>query len=106
MSETEDRPPISETIAEAIAKRSKHLETARKFYRTKVAIQSGLPLFDWSSADLQTSGYLGPWKFNAIETAITGGLASFILNVANSLSASKPEESGLVEGLDPALASI
>jgi hypothetical protein len=106
MSETEDRPPISEAVAETKAKWTKHLETARKFYRTKAAIQRGIPLFDWSPAELQSSGYLGPWKFNAIETAATGGLASVTVNVANALDATKPDDPLMLEGMDPPLASL
>jgi hypothetical protein len=106
MSDTKDRPPIVESLAEEKTKWTKHLETARAFYRTKLAIQRGIPLYEWSITDLQAFGYLGPWKFNAIETAITGGLASLTVNIANALSGAKPAEAETLDGIDPALATI
>jgi len=106
MSDAKDLPPTQESIAEAKATWAKHLEAARAFYRTKLAIQRGVPLHKWSALDLQASGYLGPWKFNAIQTAITGGLASASVNIADALSTTNPAEPETLEGLDPGLASI
>lgn len=78
-----DDSPIVEVIAEAHSKLEKLLKLYRAFWRTKQAVQDGIPLYTWHADDLHNAGYIGAWKFNVTETVITGGIASITTNLLN-----------------------
>jgi hypothetical protein len=42
-----------------------------KFWKTRRAILSGLPLYDFSKKALDDEGYLGPWKFNLLQSTLS-----------------------------------
>lgn len=112
MSENTDKDPLSKVADDVHSEWAKKFQTFRAFWRTKRAIAAGTPLYDWPLANVQAAGYLGPWKFNAIGIAITGGVASVTTNFLNFLAGAKPDEpqkltdvASLLADADPALAS-
>jgi hypothetical protein len=106
MTENSDQSPVLEAISEVRSKWTKGLESFRSFWRTKRAIEGGIPLYAWPAADILKAGYYGPWKFNAIETAFTGGVASITTNIFSLLAGTKPDEPQTMTDLDPAFASL
>jgi hypothetical protein len=106
MSDSDDRSPVSEEVTELRAFWSQRFDLVRRFFHTRRAIHRGTPLFDWSAVDREAAGYLGPWKFNAIETAVTGGVAAVTVNLAHALGNSRPAELQGFGTIDPALEPI
>lgn len=106
MIDTPDRPPIPEQLTEAKSKLAKWVVDIRSFYRTRNAIQSGVPLYDWTPSDLQSSGYFGPWKFNSFEKLVIGSSASAIANLANLLSGETPKEVQPLVAIGPELSPL
>lgn len=81
MNKDGDRSPLGDLIAWPI----EVIEEARKFWKTRLAIKEGIPLQDWSAAQLKESGYCSPWKFDLLQTGFCGALGSFISNTVNVL---------------------
>jgi hypothetical protein len=77
----EDRSPLGDLISWP----NEVIEQARKFWRTRLAIKEGLPLQDWSAAQLKENGYFSPWKFDLLQTGFCGAAGSFISNAVNVL---------------------
>lgn len=103
MAEEKDLPPIAEPYSKA----REGLDKLTKFWRTKRAIARGEPLYDWSDEQLKQKNYFGPWTFNAIETAVTGAVASGAANLVRVVF-SEPDETPppLLPGEDAALAAL
>lgn len=97
-------------LKEFLIKIQDTVDKARRFWRTKRAIERGEPLYDWSSSQLAEAGYYGPWKFNAIETALTGGLAAAATSVIAFLNSSSANSSEVIAGpellLSPEVAAM
>jgi hypothetical protein len=45
-------------------------QKAKNFWKTRMAVLGRLPLYDWSSTELRSRGFLGPWKFNITQSSI------------------------------------
>ena len=106
MAERNDESPVIEAVSEVRSKWTKWLEALRSFWRTKRAIDAGIPLYEWPAAEVLKAGYFGPWKFNAVETAITGGIAAITANFLNLLAGAKPDKDEILTDLDPVFASL
>lgn len=99
--EPDDQSPIQQKISESNKDIREFFSTFISFIRTKRAIHRGLPLYDWTAADLQKQRMLGPWKFNLFEVGLTGGIASVTTNVVDLMH--KPSDAdplGSLIGMD------
>lgn len=56
-------------MQEEVLKPFKQFFEFRKFWSTRKAILSGVPLYDWNPSERQKSGYLNHWSFNIQESA-------------------------------------
>jgi len=83
-----DDSPVAEIVTDA----RDTVDAARRFWKTKRAIDRGEPLYEWSSDRLGKAGYYGPWKFNAFATAVTGGVAGAVNGIVSFVNNS-PEDS-------------
>jgi hypothetical protein len=70
-----DEDDANSLSAALYLKGRKTLGKVAKFWRTQRAVLRGDPLFDWSSSDLKSAGYLGAWPFCATKIFYVGGLA-------------------------------
>ena len=94
MAAEKDESPLKEFLI----KIQDTVDKARRFWKTKRAIDRGEPLYDWSSSQLAEADYYGPWKFNAIETVLTGGLAAAVTSVIAFLNSSSANSSEVTTG--------
>jgi len=104
--DNDDLPPLRKAVSEERQKWEKKFHVIRGFWRTKRAINAKVPLYDWPIDDLLSAGYLGPWRFNATQSAISGGIASLTINAINLIDDTKRIEVNSPPDLDPALASL
>ena len=88
MAETKDKSPFEEILS----KLWNTVEKLRKFWRTKRAIDQGIPLYDWLAADIVETRYFGPWAFNAFQVASTGAIAVAIINLVQFVTGVVLEE--------------
>lgn len=44
----------------------------RKFWRTRDAVLTDVPIHDYSARELSSVGLMGPWEFNATQSALAG----------------------------------
>lgn len=91
MNEGSNQPTIDEAITEVRSEWRKALGSLRTFWRTKRAVETGVPLYDWPITEIHKAGYLGPVKFTIIATAITGIVVSVITNFINLLAGSEAD---------------
>jgi len=92
MGEDIDQSPIREAANEVRSKWTKWFELFKGFWRTKQAVQAGIPLYTWATAAVVKAGYFGAWKFNAIAIGITGGIATITTNLLNLLARTKTDD--------------
>jgi hypothetical protein len=76
MDDTDESP-----IVAILTKLRRSFDGARKFWRTKRAIESGVALYDWPQSQLNEAGYYGPWTFNILQTSFAGGIAGLVVGV-------------------------
>jgi hypothetical protein len=93
VSDTEkDLSPI-ESIADGVKQKVVQLrEGGESFWKTKEAILRGEKLYAWPNSDIKENGYLMPWRFNAIECGITGGLASITTTSLNFIASATQDQ--------------
>ena len=60
MSEDADQSPLQKSLRKPLVL----LAGFRKFWKTKKAITTGVPLYDWTPFQRNKEGFLGPWSFN------------------------------------------
>ncbi len=75
--EKRDESPVQSALTGVIT----WLGDARKFWGTRRAVLRSKSLWDHNTEELQSAGYLGPWKFNLFQSAAAGGLAAVIAQV-------------------------
>lgn len=101
-----DQSPVRERYKKTYRDVTKWIDEARSFWRTRRAILQGQSLWDLDTAQLESEKYFGPWKFNAVQTAIAGALAAATTKVLNlvvpKLGSSEPKPFRD----DPALAKL
>lgn len=73
--ENKDVSPIQEECEKARSEITQWFYKARTFWVTRRAIIQGEPLWDYDSEKLAEAEFVGPWRFNAIQSAIAGGIA-------------------------------
>jgi len=66
MSNDKEQNPLQEEVIKPF----KQFFDFRKFWNTRKAILSGVPLYDWDSSQRQKSGYLNHWNFNIQESTL------------------------------------
>jgi hypothetical protein len=68
------------------------LNEAKVFWTTRRAILQGEPLWDYDRTQTPEK-FFGPWKFNAVQSGIAGGLAAAITNALDFLLPQAPTTS-------------
>jgi hypothetical protein len=70
-----------------------------RFWKTRNAVMSGERLYDFSKSKLDKLGYLGPWKFNLVQSSIAAfpsvliiALAHLLRNLGMTDGETKPSE--------------
>ena len=81
MSNNKEQNPLQEEIIKPF----KQFFEFRKFWNTRKAILSGVPLYDWNSSERNKSGYLNHWSFNIQENAFAALPVIVILKVLDFL---------------------
>ncbi len=84
--ETQDASPVQVKYRKVRSDIAKRLGEVRAFWATRDAILQGKPLWDHEAARLAGAGYFGPWKFNAVQSAIAGGVAAGATKFLNLVS--------------------
>lgn len=79
----EDPSPAREKYDKTRSGVSKFFSEARVFWETRRAVLRGEALWENSSSKPAESTYFGPWKFNAVQTAIAGGFAATTTKAIN-----------------------
>jgi hypothetical protein len=67
--ERQDENPQYESTVEQLPF-VKQFKNIRNFFRTRRAILSGEPLYNWQLHQLKQEQFIGPWSFNAVESTL------------------------------------
>jgi hypothetical protein len=84
--EDSDVSPVHQTYSDFSSKLKNWLRESRQFWSTRRAILKREALWDYAVETRVAAGYFRPWKFNAVQTAVAGGIATLVGKLLDVLS--------------------
>lgn len=81
MGKTTEKSPLEKIIYQP----HDFIINLKKFWKTKNAVRTGVPLYEWSSSQRKEKGFLGPWSLNIQETLYASLPSGFIVKVLDFL---------------------
>ena len=81
MSDDADQSPVQKSLRKPLDL----LADFKKFWKTKKAVTTGVPLYDWTPFQRKEEGFLGPWSLNIQETVFATLPALVVVNALDFL---------------------
>src|SRR5438105_4965263 len=83
--EPNEASPAREAYNKVNSDVAKWIDTARIFWTTRRAVLQGKSLWDYGDEKKSEEKIVGPWKFNILQSVITGSIVGFSTKLINLL---------------------